>query len=273
MRVFVNITAAILAGGLGTRLRSVVADRQKVLADVHGRPFLTYLLDQVADTGISDVVLCTGYRGEQVKAMLGETYHGLHLTYSQEPEPLGTGGALRYALPLLMSDPVLVMNGDSCYQADLRRFLRWHQSSGAKASLLLTEVPDTRRYGWVEVDREGRIVRFDEKDHAGGPGWVNAGLYLISRSLLQSIPATRMVSLEREVFPSWIGRGLYGCCSHGRFEHIYRAGSAKRDGGLPGSSAGSARRRTSPPVMSRISKHGNGSYASSKTSLRKVSRS
>ena len=231
-----SVTAAILVGGLGTRLRSVVADRPKVLAEVRGRPFLTYLLDQLAGAGVRTVVLCTGYLGEQVQAMFGDSYGSLRLVYSQESSPLGTAGALRLALPLFkpglspglerseaeanVSDSVLVMNGDSFCQANLRAFWAWHCARGADATLLLTRMPDTKRYGRVHVDADGLVLRFDEKDDEGGPGWINAGIYLLSHRLLLTIPANRTVSLEQEVFPAWIGRGLYGYRSEGRFLDI-----------------------------------------------------
>ena len=115
-----NIEAAILAGGLGTRLRSVVPDRPKVLAEIGGRPFIEILLDQVAAAGIRTAVLCTGYLGDQIEARLGTRRGPLALRYSREVEPLGTGGALRLALPMLASDTVLVLNGDSYCDADLR---------------------------------------------------------------------------------------------------------------------------------------------------------
>src|SRR4028119_1495914 len=106
-------TAAILAGGLGTRLRAVVSDRPKVLAKVQERPFLAYLLQQLARSGIKSAVLCTGYMGEQVKIAFGDSCDSMRLLYSQETSQLDTAGALRLALPLIQSSSVLVMNGDS----------------------------------------------------------------------------------------------------------------------------------------------------------------
>ena len=106
-------TAVLLAGGAGSRLRSVIDDRPKVLAEVCGRPFLEYLLDQRVKWRIRDVVLCTGYLAEQIEAYFGMTYRSLRLRYSREIIPLGTAGALRLALPLVRSDTVLVLNGDS----------------------------------------------------------------------------------------------------------------------------------------------------------------
>src|SRR5687768_5619957 len=117
-----HLTAVILAGGLGTRLRSVISDRPKVLARVLDRPFLTYLLDQLAAAGLNYVILCTGYLGEQVKAEFGTSYSSLRLAYSQEMVPLGTAGALQLALSLIPSETVLVLNGDSFCEVDLQRF-------------------------------------------------------------------------------------------------------------------------------------------------------
>jgi len=204
-----NITAVILAGGMGTRLRPVVADRPKVLAQIRGRPFLTYLLDQIARAGIKDVVLCTGHLGEQVQAVFSDSYGNLHLSYSQETTPLGTAGALRLALPLLKSDPVLVLNGDSFCHVNLSDFCDWRASPTALARLLLVRVPDTSRYGRVEIAPDGHIMKFEEKDVNGGPGWISAGIYLIRHRLLQTIPANQNVSIERDVFPACIGE-LYG---------------------------------------------------------------
>jgi NDP-sugar pyrophosphorylase family protein len=214
------LTAAILVGGLGTRLRSVVADRPKVLAQVGGRPFLAYLLDQLAVSGIKNVVFCTGYLSEQVQAEFGASYRGLHLSYSQEPAPRGTAGALRLALPRFQSDSVLTMNGDSFCEVDLSAFWSWHRMRGAEATLFLTKMPDTRRYGRVAVSAEGRLLKFDEKDAHDGPGWINTGIYLLSLPLLQSIPMGQAVSLEREMVPAWLGRGIYGYQSEARFLDI-----------------------------------------------------
>lgn len=216
----VGVTAAILAGGLGTRLRPVMADRPKVMFPVRGRPFVAYLLDQLAKSGVECAVLCTGHLGEQVKAGAGPSHGILRLSYSQESTPLGTAGALRLALPLLNSDPVLVMNGDSFCDVDPNAFWRWHCERGAKASLVLAKVQDTSRYGRVKVSKNGAVLNFDEKGRESGPGWINACIYLIARSLLETIPVQRAVSLEREMFPSWVGKGLCGYQTEGRFLDI-----------------------------------------------------
>jgi len=220
-----DITAVILAGGLGTRLRNVVTDRPKPLAEINGKPFVVYLLDQLADAGLRQVILCTGYRAEQVVRTLGMNYRQLSLYYSQEKQPLGTAGALRLALPLLTSDIILVMNGDSFCECDLVAFWEWHTVRQATLSLLLTRVSDVSRYGQVEQDADSVIVRFAEKQSvaAGQSGWVNAGVYLMSRSAIAQFAPDQAISLERDIFPSWIGHGLCG----------YRGGRRFIDIGLP----------------------------------------
>jgi len=210
----------IFAGGLGTRLRAAVSDRPKVLAEVLGRPFLSYLLDQVAAAGVRRVVLSTGYLGEQVEAAFGGGFGGMEVVCSKEDEPLGTGGALRYALPRLQSDPVVVMNGDSYFDADFGALWDAHVERGAEGSMALCEVPDVARFGQVVVDENEALVSFEEKGSGRGAGWINAGIYVLSRAIVESIPEGRAVSLEKEVLPAWIGRGLYGVKGRGKFIDI-----------------------------------------------------
>ena len=214
------VQAAILVGGLGTRLRHCLTDRPKVLADVRGRPFLSYLLDQLANHEVRDVVLCTGHLGEQVCTAFGDSYGQLRLAYSRELSPLGTAGALRLALPLLHSESVLVMNGDSFCDVNLGAFFSWHQTRNARGSLVLVRRSDTTRSGRVEVDTEGQITRFEEKGRQAGPGWINAGIYLFTKRLLRTIPDSDAISLEQELLPNWINDGLYGYQSDGRFLDI-----------------------------------------------------
>jgi D-glycero-alpha-D-manno-heptose 1-phosphate guanylyltransferase len=215
-----EVQVAILAGGVGSRLRPAVSDRPKALANIGGRPFLTYLFDQLVAAGVRDVVLCTGYLGDQIPMIFGESYDTLRLNYSQESIPLGTAGALRAALPLFKSKVVLVMNGDSYCEANLKEFWGWHSRQHANATLLLTKVSDTHRFGRVRVGTDGTVKHFEEKSSGSGPAWINAGIYLLNRHLLTEIPVNRAVSLEREIFPAWIGRGLYGFRSEARFVDI-----------------------------------------------------
>jgi len=215
-----DMTAVILAGGLGIRLQSVVSDKPKVLAEVSGRPFLAYLLEQVAAAGFRDVVLCTGYMAEKVQDCFGRAYGPLQISYSREDKPLGTGGALRWALLDISSDTVLVMNGDSYIEVDLSAYVSWFFQKKCRAALLLTKVPDAARYGRVILNEDEDVVAFKEKQEGSGAGWINAGVYLIERSLIASIPTGIPYSLEREFFPALAGKGLLGFCTEGRFIDI-----------------------------------------------------
>jgi NDP-sugar pyrophosphorylase family protein len=215
-----NIQGVILAGGLGTRLRPAVADRPKVLAPVAGRPFLARLLDQLAEAGVRSVILCTGYRGDAVSAEFGWEYRGVALKYSCESEPLGTGGALRLARPSMQSDPVLVLNGDSYCEADIAGVFAEHQRRRANVSVVVAEMEDTSRYGRVVFDASGVISQFAEKSADSGSGWINAGIYILSQQFLVELPDDKPLSLERDIFPAWIGRGLYAARTSGRFIDI-----------------------------------------------------
>ncbi|HYH66838.1 MAG TPA: nucleotidyltransferase family protein [Urbifossiella sp.] len=213
-----GITAAILAGGLGTRLRSVVADRPKVLAPVAGRPYLAHLLDPLAAAGVRETVLLTGYGADQVRAAFGDAHRGMTLRYSEEPEPLGTGGAVRHAAELLTGRAVLLLNGDSFCALDLSAFAA--AVPAGRIGLALARVPDVSRYGAVTLDESHRVTAFVEKGGATGEGWINAGIYLIPRERLSDIPADRPVSLEREVLPRWVATpGVVGVPG-GRFIDI-----------------------------------------------------
>jgi D-glycero-alpha-D-manno-heptose 1-phosphate guanylyltransferase len=215
-----EVSAMILAGGMGTRLRSVVADRSKVMADVADRPFVAYLLDQLEAAGLRHVIMCTGFMGDQLRAELGDSHGKIELTYIQEKCPLGTGGAIRNALPLARSNNVLIMNGDSYIDANLRQYWAHYRGSGNKGGLLLTRVADIARYGSVTLDERGRVVSFEEKGAQNGPGLINAGVYLLSKELLMTIQTGRRVSLEQEMLPRWTSGGLTAYEGSGRFLDI-----------------------------------------------------
>jgi len=204
------LPALILAGGLGTRLRGVLDDRPKVLADVAGRPFLSYLFDQLQDAGIREVILCTGHRASLIRAEYGDRYANLSLTYSEERTPLGTGGAIRQALGVTEAKEMLVLNGDSYVAADLRHFLDWHDAAGFSGSLLLTWVEDAGRFGTVEASDDGAIRSFREKRGLPEPGWINAGIYVLARRLIEHLRINQPTSLEKEAFPLWLAHGLGG---------------------------------------------------------------
>jgi NDP-sugar pyrophosphorylase family protein len=215
-----DMAAAILVGGQGTRLQSVVSDRPKVLAEISGKPFLAYLFDQLLSSGICKVVLCSGYMADKIKAHFGNRYNLLSIQYSREGHPLGTGGGLRLALPYLTSDTILVMNGDSYIDTNLGAYIDWFLEQERQASLLLAKMEDTSRYGTVIINKNKTVAAFKEKCDNAEPGWINAGIYLMKRALVSSIPAGRFYSLERDFFPSLTGGELCGYCGEGRFIDI-----------------------------------------------------
>jgi NDP-sugar pyrophosphorylase family protein len=236
-----DVTAVILAGGLGTRLSSVVSDRPKALAQVNDRPFLGFLLQQLS-VNFSSAVLCTGHLGDQIESAFGSCTHGMRLSYSREPAPLGTGGALRLALPLLETELAFVLNGDSFCTLDYPAFSRFHAEKRADMSLCLTEVADVSRYGAVTLDRSGRIIEFQEKGARAGAGAINAGVYLVSRRLIEAMAPATAVSLEKDVIPAQIGASLYGFTTKGKFidigipsdyeavQHFFTTASARQAG-------------------------------------------
>jgi NDP-sugar pyrophosphorylase family protein len=209
-----EVTAVILAGGLGTRLRAAVSDRPKVLADVAGQPFLERIFEQLQGFGLRKVVVCTGYMAEQIEHLYQDSFKDLSITYSREHALLGTAGAVRFALDQITTDRVLVLNGDSYCDFDYRIFKSFHEAKDADASLLLTYVDDCSRYGSVVIDSEGKIESFIEKSGAGGAGFVNAGVYLMDRSLIKEIPPGRVLSLEKDIFPKWLSKRFFGHASN-----------------------------------------------------------
>ncbi|HEY9075457.1 MAG TPA: nucleotidyltransferase family protein [Anaerolineaceae bacterium] len=215
-----NLSVVILAGGLGTRLRPVVSDRQKVIAEIHGKPFLYNILDQLIKAEITEVILCTGYLGNQVQAAIGERYKSIIIRYSQENEPLGTGGAIIHARHLFSGKVILVMNGDSYCNLHLSKFINSHLERTNIGSLVVTWVPDIKRYGHVKFDKFGNINAFFEKGAHSGPGWINAGIYLLSTDLFQNIEQQYPISIERDLFPRWIQKGLYAYQSRAKFLDI-----------------------------------------------------
>ncbi|MEI6207201.1 MAG: nucleotidyltransferase family protein [Desulfuromonadales bacterium] len=215
-----TVSAALLTGGLGTRLRSVVSDRPKPLALVDGRPFVTYLLDRLCNSPVSQAVLCTGYLGEMFKSCLGESYGNLSLAYSHECAAAGTAGALRLALPLFQSDHVLVMNGDSYCDVDVRKLIQSHRERKAEITIAVTFVADSRRYGTIMLNDHAEILSFREKSERSGAGLINTGVYVIDKKVIAKIPCGRKLSLERDVFPEYSGRSLYAFPMDGLFIDI-----------------------------------------------------
>lgn len=189
--------AIILAGGFGTRLRSLVSDVPKPLAPVGGRPFLAWVLDSLAMQGVRRVILATGYMGDRVAEACGRSWRSMELLYSQEHAPLGTGGAIAMAFRQVQGDACLVLNGDTWLAFDYALFDQTWRADNARLAIALAEVPDVSRYGAVEIE-ENRVTGLVEKGDAV-PGYINAGVYAIRRSLLADFPTKESFSFENEV--------------------------------------------------------------------------
>jgi NDP-sugar pyrophosphorylase family protein len=226
--------ALILAGGLGTRLAPVVADRAKPVAQVAGRPFAAILLAHIARfPDVKRVILCVGHKAHTVEDALGHRFGRLALAYSRETEPLGTGGALRHALiGFAPRAPVLAFNGDTMFPLDLARLVAFHRARTAMATLALARVPDATRFGTVRMHGD-RVAGFAEKGR-GGPGWINAGTYLLGRRAMDDLVAgPRRSSLESDFLPAWCGSGdLAGLRSRARFLDIGVPGDYARAAAL-----------------------------------------
>jgi mannose-1-phosphate guanylyltransferase len=179
------------------------------MASIGGRPFLELLLRQLRRYGFQRVVLAVGYRQEVIRAHFGEQALGLSLAYSLETFPLGTGGALRNAADLIESDSALVMNGDSYTDVDLSRFAANHREAKADISLVVISPDGRGDCGSVWVSQEGNVEQFAEKQSLSGRPYFNAGVYIVSRSLLQDLPAGPPLSLEQDLFPQWLKEGRH----------------------------------------------------------------
>jgi mannose-1-phosphate guanylyltransferase len=198
----------VLVGGQGTRLRPLTLSAPKPMLPTAGVPFLSHLFSRVKAAGVRRVVLSTSYRAEVFADHFGTgTELGLELEYVTEPEPLGTGGGIRNVLDRVRSSDVLVFNGDVLSGVDLRKLMDTHRNGGADVTLHLTRVEDPRAFGSVPTDSEGRVQAFLEKSPEPVTDQVNAGCYVFRRSVLESIPTGRPVSVERETFPGLLAAG------------------------------------------------------------------
>ena len=197
--------AIVLAGGLGTRLAHVTSDIPKPMAPIASRPFLGYLLDYLIDQGCEEIVLAVSYKWEVIQGYFGFEYRGKPLKYSVEDAPLGTGGAIRQAMEFLGDDDVVVLNGDTLFHVDLKSMANEHLSSGTRLSLALKRVADSGRFGRVEVSGDYVVTSFQEKT-AGGPGWINGGIYMLNGDLFNDFPMPERFSFEQDLVEPNIGR-------------------------------------------------------------------
>ena len=206
--------ALVLVGGEGTRLRPLTLTQPKPALQLVDRPFLRYVVDWLARHGVSEIVMGCGFRADALRSAVGEGGNGSPtIRYVEEPEPLGTAGPIRLAADLgLLGDRFLALNGDLLADLDLTALLRAHAERDAVATLALHPVEDPTPYGLVRRTDDGEVLGFLEKPDPAeiDTDEVNAGAYVLERSIVDLIPAGRAVSIEREVFPRLVRQGLYG---------------------------------------------------------------
>jgi mannose-1-phosphate guanylyltransferase len=203
--------ALILAGGEGTRLRPLTSTVPKPVVPLVDRPFITYLLEWLKRHGVDDVVMSCGYMAAGVRNVLGEgTQFGLRIRYVEEPRPLGTGGVVKFAEPLL-DERFLILNGDVLTDMDLSAQIAQHERTGARATIALIPVDDPSRYGLVRIHDDRKVREFLEKPSIDqiDTNLINAGAYVLERDVLSSLERDVNISIEREVFPGLVSEGLY----------------------------------------------------------------
>ena len=189
------MTAIILAGGMGTRLQSVVDYVPKPMAPINNRPFLEYLLKYLTLNGITKIILSVGYKGEMIKEYFGDGFQGIPIFYSFETTPLGTGGVIKLALEKYSDDNVFIINGDTFFDIDLRRLSDFHVDQNADITMSLKEIRDSDRYGIVEIN-DGRVTSMREKEYTA-QGYINGGIYCARRDIFDGFALPEKFSFEK----------------------------------------------------------------------------
>ncbi|HYH86799.1 MAG TPA: NDP-sugar synthase [Pyrinomonadaceae bacterium] len=200
--------ALILAGGKGTRLRPLTVYTPKPVVPICNRPFLLYQIDTLRQAGITDITLSLSYQPYKIEQQLGDgTDFGVKITYTVEPQPMGTAGAYKFAEDLIR-EPTVVFNGDIVTDLDLKSVIREHNERKASATIVLAPVENPSAYGLVETHEDGRVKRFLEKPKADeiSVNTINAGTYILDPKVLDIIPAGETFSFEYGVFPELLRR-------------------------------------------------------------------
>ena len=205
-----DIDIVILCGGLGKRLRPIVSDRPKSLARINGVAFLDILIQYLAGFGLKRFILCSGYMGDAIKKHYQQIPGALEILFSQENEPLGTGGAVKHAQPLIQSGTFLVLNGDSFCKLNLPDFYNFHLKKKSILSVVLSKSGDGKDSGIVILDRQAKIVQFHEKVKPSKGSLCSAGVYLMDKKIFHLMGKSKVFSLEYDLFPVLAGKNCYG---------------------------------------------------------------
>ena len=215
-----SIDVVVLAGGLGKRLKPKTGDAPKVLAAVNGIPFLDLLLKNLSTQGFRRVILCTGYKADEIEAHYQKPKFGLEIVFSKEITPLGTGGAFKHAKSKIQSPVFLGLNGDCFCAVSFRDIVVFHGEKKALASLVLTQVQEKGDFGSVVIDPQKKIVNFQEKANLASSPFVSVGIYCFNRAIFDLMPPQEAFSIEHDFFPTLIGKGFYGFVTEKKFLDI-----------------------------------------------------
>ena len=234
--------AIILCGGQGTRLRSVIGEKQKTMTEVNNEPFLINIIKYLKRYNITNVIFATGYKSHEVRNYFGEKYFfGVEVHYAEEKIALGTGGAIRNCLNQMKYDYALVLNGDTLFEADLDELENNFLSLNADMSIACKEVDDKSRYGTIKIEykgdknnvtkNQGIIVSFDEKikNDSECESYINGGIYILSKKLIESIPSGVKKKKKKDLIPKWLKEGklIGGVISEAKFIDIGTPDSLK----------------------------------------------
>ncbi len=212
--------AIILCGGQGTRLRSVIGERQKTMTEIGNEPFLVNVIKYLKKYDVTNVIFATGYKSKEVRDFFGDTYYfGVEVNYAEEEKALGTGGAIRNCLDKMKYDSAIVLNGDTLFEADLFKLEDNFKKLNADMSIACKEEANQSRYGSIKIDYSGEksngdkthgvIVSFDEKteEKKNENLFINGGIYIMKKSLIETIPPNETFSIEKDLIPKWLAEG------------------------------------------------------------------
>ena len=213
-------SAIILAGGLGTRLRSVVSDLPKCMAPVNQRPFLDYVIHYLQKNGISHFIFSVGYKSEAIIKHIQTSYPELRTDFAIEESPLGTGGAIQHALSFVNEEQAVVVNGDTIFEVDLHRMSEEHLHAAANCTLALKPMKDFERYGVVRINSKNQVTGFEEKKYYS-EGLINGGIYILNKSAFLQHHFPAIFSFEKDYLEKYFEKEMmYGCVSNSFFIDI-----------------------------------------------------
>lgn len=212
--------AIILAGGLGTRLRSEVRDIPKSMALIRNKPFMVYLLDRLINNGVTRIIFSLGYKSEYIQEYFSDSYKNCDIIYAIEEKLLGTGGAIKNAMQYVQGEDVIVVNGDSIFLSDFKEQHKLHKSTGADATLALKHMKNIERYGTIEMTEEGKVTKFLEKQPID-EGYMNTGTYIFNVKSFKETLLPEKFSIERDYFEAMVNQlNFVGYKANGYFLDI-----------------------------------------------------